>query len=60
MLTSTSNEHCEKEIKKTIPVIRAPKRINYLGINVFKKAKDLYTENSTTLLQAVKEGPKKC
>ena len=35
----------QKEIKKSIPFTTATKRIKYLGINLPKETKDLYTEN---------------
>ena len=35
----------QKEIKETIPFTTAKKRIKYLGINLPKETKDLYTEN---------------
>ena len=41
----TNNERSEREIKETIPFTIAPKRIKYLGINLPKDAKDLYSEN---------------
>lgn len=41
----TSNEQFKKEIKKEIPFMRTFKIIKYLGINLSKKVKDLYTEN---------------
>ena len=41
----TDNKLSEREIKKTIPFIIASKRIKYLGINLTKEVKDLYTEN---------------
>ena len=41
----TNNEKSEREIKETIPFTIAMKRIKYLGINLPKNAKDLYTEN---------------
>ena len=33
----------QREIKETIPFIIAMKRIKYLGINLPKETKDLYT-----------------
>ena len=39
----TTNEKTEKEIKETIPFTTATKRIKYLGINVPKEAKELYS-----------------
>ena len=41
----TNNERSEREIKETIPFTIATKRIKYLGINLLKVVKDLYSEN---------------
>ena len=41
----TNDEKSEREIKETLPFTIATKRIKYLGINLPKEAKDLYTEN---------------
>ena len=41
----TNNEKSEREIKESIPFTSATKRIKYLGINLPKKTKELYTEN---------------
>ena len=41
----TNNEKTEREIKETIPFTTAMKRIKYLGINLHKETKDLYTES---------------
>ena len=41
----TNNEKLEREIMKSIPFTIATKRINYLGINLTKETKELYTEN---------------
>ena len=38
----TNNKLSEREIKKTIPLTIASKRIKYLGINLTKDVKDLY------------------
>ena len=38
-----NNELSEMETKKTFPFIIASKRIKYLGINLTKDAKDLYS-----------------
>ena len=43
-VVSINNEQSQKEIKKTIPFIRASKRITYLGINLTKETKGLYLE----------------
>ena len=49
----------KKEIKKTIQFTIALKRIKYLGINVSKELKDLYTENYETLMKEIKEDTNK-
>ena len=41
----TNNERSEREIRKTIPFTIASKRIIYLGRNLPKKTKDLYSRN---------------
>ena len=41
----TNNERSEREIKETITFTIATKRIKYLGINLRKEVKDLYSEN---------------
>ena len=50
----TNNEKSEREIKKSIPFTTATKRITYLGINLAKKTKELYTENYKTLMKEIK------
>ena len=40
-----NNEKSERAIKESIPFIIATKRIKYLGINLPKGTKELYTEN---------------
>ena len=40
-----NNEAAEREIKESIPFTEAPKPIRYLGINLTKEVKDLYSEN---------------
>ena len=47
----TNNEKTEREIKETIPFTIVRKRIKYLGINLPKETKDLYIENSKTLMR---------
>ena len=41
----TNNEKSAKEIKESIPFTIATKIIKYLGINLPKETKELYTEN---------------
>ena len=40
-----------REIQETIPFTIATKRIKYLGLNLPKETKDLYTENYKTLMK---------
>ena len=42
---NTNNKTEEREIKDSIPFSVAPKTIRYLGINLAKEAKNLYSEN---------------
>ena len=41
----TNSKTTEREIKETIAFTIATKRMKYLGINLPKKTKDLYSEN---------------
>ena len=40
----TTNERSEREIQEAIPFTTASKRMKYLGINLPKEAKDLYSK----------------
>ena len=51
----TNNEKSESEIKKSIPLTTATKRIKYLGINLPKEKKELYPEDYKTLMKEVKD-----
>ena len=51
----TNNEKTEREIKETMPFTIAMKIIKYLGINLPKKTKDLYTENYKTLMKEIRD-----
>ena len=51
----TNNEISEAEIRKKIPFDRATRKIKYLGLNLAKEVKDLYSENYTTLKKEIKE-----
>ena len=46
----TKHETSEREIKESIPFTTAPKRIKYIGLNLPKETKELYTENYKTLM----------
>jgi len=50
----SNNERSEREIKESIPFTIATKRIKYLGINLPKETKELYTENYKTLMKEIK------
>ena len=41
----------QKEIKESIPFTIATKRIKYIGINLPKEMKELYTENYKILVK---------
>ena len=51
----TNNEKTEREIKDSIPFTTAAKRIKYLGINLPKETKELYTQNYKTLMKEIKD-----
>ena len=45
----TNNEISGTEIREKIPFAIATRKIKYLGINLTKEVKDLYSENYTTM-----------
>ena len=47
----TNNERAGKEIREAILFTTASKRIKYLGVNLPKETKDLYSENYKTLMK---------
>ena len=47
----TNNEKSEREIKESILSTITTKRIKYLGINLPKEMKELYTENYKILMK---------
>ena len=51
----TNNEKSERAIKESIPLTIATKSIKYLGINLPKEKKELYTENYKTLMKETKD-----
>ena len=51
----TNDEKSKREIKETLPFTSATKRIKYLGINLPKETKDMYTENYKTLMKEIKD-----
>ena len=51
----TNNEKSERAIKESIPFTIATKRSKYLGINLPKETKELYTENYKILMKEIKD-----
>ena len=54
-----NNETAETEIRKKIPFDIATGKIKYLGINLTKEGKDLFSENYTTLKKEIKKDTNK-
>ena len=55
----TKNETEEREIRESIPLTIAPKTIRYLGINLTRDVKDLYSRNYKSLLKDIEEDTKR-
>ena len=55
----TNYEIPETEMRKKIPYDIGTRKIKYLGINLTKEVKDLYSENYTTLRKEIKEDTNK-
>ena len=51
----TNNERSEREIREAIPFTITSKRIKYLGVNLPKETKDLYSENYKSLMKEIKD-----
>ena len=51
----TNNEKSERAIKESIPFTIATKIIKYLGINLPKETKELYTQNHKMLMKEIKD-----
>ena len=51
----TKDEKSEREIKETLPSTTATKRIKYLGINLPKETKDVYSTNYKALMKEIKD-----
>ena len=54
----TNSAETEREIKVSIPFTVAPKAIKYLGINLTKGVKNLYTENYRKLMKETEQDKK--
>ena len=48
-------KHQKQKSRKKIPFDIATRKIKYLGINLTKEVKDLYSEKYTTLKREIKE-----
>ena len=55
----TNNEISERKTREKIPFTIVTRRIKYLGINLTKDVKDLYSENYRTLKKEIKEDTNK-
>ena len=55
----TNHKISETEIRKKITFAIATRKIKYLGINLTKEVKDLYSENYTTLKKEIKKDTNK-
>ena len=51
----TNDENSEREIKETLSFTIATQRIKYLGINLPKETKDLYSENYKVLMKETED-----
>ena len=51
----TNNKLSKRKIKEIIPLTIASKRIKYLGINLTKEVKDLYSENYKVLMKETED-----
>ena len=51
----TDSKTKEREIKESIPFTIASKTIRYLGINLTKEAKNLYSENYKVLMKEIEK-----
>ena len=59
MFPYTNNERSEREINETTPFTTASEIIKYLGINLPKEAKDLYSRNYKKLMKETEDDRKK-
>ena len=55
----TNKETEEREIRESIPFTIAPKIIRYLGVNLTRDVKDLYSRNYKSLLKDIEEDTKR-
>ena len=50
----------KEQLRDSIPFTITTKRIKYLGINLSKETKELYTENYKTLMKEIKDNINTC
>ena len=55
----TNNEATERAIEVSILFTIAPKNVRYLGINLTKEVKDLYTKNYRKFMKEIEEDTKR-
>ena len=55
----TNNENTEREIRESIPFTIAPRTIRYLGINLAKEVKNLYSRTCRKLMKEIEEDTKR-
>ena len=55
LIKYTHIERSEREIRETIVFIITSKRRKYLGTNLPKETKDLYSENSKMLVKEIQD-----
>ena len=51
----TNNERTERKIRETVLFTISTKRIKYLGLNLPKKAKDLFSKNYKIMMKEIKD-----
>ena len=51
----TKNERSEREIQETIPSTITSMRMKFIGINLPKETRDLYSEDYKTLMKEIKD-----
>lgn len=54
-----NNETAERENKRIVPYTIVPKVIKYLGINLTKEGKDMYSKNYTAMIKAIEDDTNK-
>ena len=49
----------KEKIKKSMPFTIAPKPVRYLGINLAKEVKDMYSANYKTMMKEIEDDTEK-